>query len=53
MAKEKSLVNISLPKGEKQARIVAQLMEKLATEHISKEKLVEFKNQLLKADEPV
>ena len=51
--KEKSLVNISLPKGEKQARIVAQLMEKLATEHISKEKLVEFKNQLLKADEPV
>lgn len=45
--KEKSLVNVHVKKGERQARIMAILLEKLQTEEVDKETLVKFKNWLL------
>ena len=49
--KERSLVNIALAKGDRQASIVAQLMLKLENEPMTKEQLVELKNNLLHAAE--
>ena len=41
------LVNIGIPKGEKQTKIVAALLEKCKEEGWDKSKLVDFKNGLL------
>lgn len=45
--KEKSLVNVHVKKGDRQARIMAILLEKLQTEEVDKETLVKYKTWLL------
>lgn len=42
------LVNVSLPKGDDQERVMQELMDEASKPGWSKEKLVEFKNSLLK-----
>ena len=47
--KESCLVSINVAKGEKQASIVAKLMDQLVHDSsLSKAKLVDLKNQLLR-----
>ena len=49
--KERSLVNVAVAKGPRQARIMACLLEKLQTEEVDKQALVEYKNSLLAQEE--